>query len=229
MTMNKVLVIAAHPDDEILGCGGTLLKHICMGDEVYVAILGEGITSRTNISDLKNKREVKAIDLIAQKVSRFMGWKKIFTFKVADNRFDSIDLLDITKMIEEVKKEVDPHTVYTHHFGDLNMDHRITHEAVLTAFRPLEGGACHRILTFETPSSTEWSTSAAYRSFIPTVYVDITDTIEQKCKAMELYESEVRSYPHPRSIQALKINAQHWGIHVGMAYAEVFSLVRELS
>lgn len=226
--MNKVMVVAAHPDDEILGCGGTLLKHINQGDEVYVIILGEGIASRTQISRYESKKKVKELDSAADMVSRFMGWKKLFTFKVADNRFDSVNLLDIIKIVEKVKDEVDPHIVFTHHFGDLNIDHRITHEAVMTAFRPLEGASCHRIMTFETPSSTEWATPTAFRSFIPTVYVDIADTIEQKCKAMELYESEIRPYPHPRSAEALRVNAQHWGIYVGMEYAEAFSLVREL-
>jgi LmbE family N-acetylglucosaminyl deacetylase len=226
--MKKVLVIAAHPDDEILGCGGTLLKHINQGDEVYVIILGEGITSRSDIVLQECKKRVGDLESVAQKVGHFMGWKKLITFKVADNRFDSADLLDIVKLIEEVKNEVDPHIVYTHHFGDLNIDHRITHEAVLTAFRPLEGASCRRILTFETPSSTEWANPAAYRNFVPTVYVDITDTIVRKCKAMGLYKSEARPYPHPRSTKALKIKAQNLGVHVGMAYAEAFSLVREL-
>ena len=226
--MNKIMVIAAHPDDEILGCGGTLLKHVIQEDHLYVLILGEGITSRSSMLQEECEKIAEKLESAAQKVGNFMGWEKLFTFKLADNRFDSIDLLDIVKIIEKVKEEVAPQVVYTHHFGDLNIDHRITHEAVLTAFRPFKGASCHRILTFETPSSTEWATPSSHRSFIPNVYVDITDTIERKCKALEIYESELRVYPHPRSARALKVEAQYRGIHVGMEYAEAFSLVREL-
>jgi len=222
------MVVAAHPDDEILGCGGTLLKHICQGDELYVLILGEGITSRTSVLQQEREKRVNILESAVKKVGHFMGWKKLFTFKLNDNRFDSIDLLDIVKIVEKAKEEVNPQVVYTHHFGDLNIDHRITHEAVVTAFRPLAGSSCRRILTFETPSSTEWATPSSSRSFMPNIYVDITDTIERKCKAFEIYESELCVYPHPRSVKALKAAAQYRGIQVGMEYAEVFSLVREL-
>jgi N-acetylglucosamine malate deacetylase 1 len=226
--MNRIMAVVAHPDDEILGCGGTLLKHIQHDDDVYVVILGEGITSRSKISSSESRDKLKELESTAERVSNFMGWKKLFTFKIADNRFDSMDLLDVVKIIEKVKNEVDPHIVYTHHFGDLNIDHRITHEAVMTAFRPLEGASCRRILIYETPSSTEWATPSVCRSFIPTVYSDITDMIDKKCKAMEMYESEIRTFPHPRSVEALKVNAQHWGINVGMKYAEAFCLIKEL-
>jgi len=227
--MEKILIVAAHPDDEVLGCGGTLLKHISNGDDVYALILGEGVTSRSRIPRPQDGKKVKALESAAQRVGLFMGWKKLFTYKLADNRFDSVDLLDVIKVIEEVKEEVNPQVVYTHHYGDLNIDHRITHEAALTAFRPLKGTACRRILTYETPSSTEWATPVAHRAFIPSVYVDITDWIDKKCEALKLYGGELRAYPHPRSTKALKITAQRWGTHVGMKYAEAFSHVRELA
>jgi LmbE family N-acetylglucosaminyl deacetylase len=226
--MKKILVIAAHPDDEILGCGGTLLNHIGNGDEVYVTILGEGSTSRYKELSIYKDETVDKLRSSAKKVADFMGWKKLFMFSVADNRFDSVDLLDIIKIIEGVKDEVKPDLVYTHHFGDLNIDHRITHDAVLSAFRPLKGESCRRILTFEIPSSTEWGTPASHMSFIPTVYVDISKTVKKKCDAMAFYESEFFPFPHPRSPRALMTIAERWGINVGMEYAEAFALVREL-
>lgn len=224
--MKKVLIVAAHPDDEILGCGGTVLKRKLAGNEVYSLVLGEGVTSRYNKREDAPQEEVQSLHDIHAKVSSFMGFTNSWLYDFPDNRFDSVDLLDIIKVIEKIKNEVNPDIIYTHFEGDLNIDHRITFQAVLTACRPLPGDSVRKILSFEIPSSTEWSSPSNY--FRPNVFVNIEDTINTKVKAMSIYEQEVKQYPHPRSLEALSIISQRWGLVCGYRYAEAFMLVRSI-
>lgn len=223
----KVLVIAAHPDDEVLGCGGTIAKHVQDGDNVSILILGEGITSRGEKKAEKIKKKIKELKENAKKAASILGVKKIFTFDFPDNRFDTVPLLDIIKVIEDVKKAANPEIVYTHHAGDLNIDHQITLKSVLTAFRPIKGEKTRKILSFEVPSSTEWGAPGA-GNFIPNLFVDISKTIDKKIEALRAYKSELREYPHPRSPKALKIIAGRWGSSVGLEFAEAFVVVREV-
>lgn len=227
--MSKIiLVVAAHPDDEVLGCGGTIARLTGEGHDVYVAILGEGITSRYDQRNQVDKNTVKALKTCSQQVAELLGVKNIYTFDLPDNRFDTIPLLDVIKIIEGLIEKVKPTTVYTHHSGDLNIDHSIVHRATLSAARPILGHTVERMYAYEVPSSTEWGYNQFSKSFHPNVFIGIEATLEKKIKAMELYESEVRSFPHPRSPEALRALATRWGSVAGLEAAEAFELIREI-
>ena len=225
----KVLVVAAHPDDEILGCGATIIKHIAQGDIVHTLIMAEGLTSR----DLTRDSEMRASELselhsTAKRVSEFLGASKLVIHSFPDNRMDGVNLLDVVKKIELEVDEYQPDIVYTHHFGDVNIDHKVTHDAVITACRSLPGNSVRDILFFETVSSTEWQIMTADKIFKPNVYVDVTEFMGKKRQALELYASEMRDYPHPRSYKGIELLAQYRGLTVGVHYAEAYMLGRSI-
>jgi LmbE family N-acetylglucosaminyl deacetylase len=226
--MKTMLTIVAHPDDEILGVGGTLAKYINDGDEVYCLILGEGMTSRNKKREDTEQEKLEELHNDTLKAAEIIGFKDVFFSNFPDNRFDSVDLLDIIKEIEKYIVKINPDIIYTHHHGDLNIDHQKTFEAVLTACRPVGEYNIKEIYAFETPSSTEWNFSYGDNSFNPNVFVDITEIIDKKLKAMGCYQSEIRDYPHPRSIEALKTISKKWGTVVGKEYVEAFELVRQV-
>lgn len=227
--MNKIiLVVAAHPDDEVLGCGGTIACLTREGHDVYVAILGEGITSRYDQRNQADKNTVEALKTCSQQVADLLGAKKLFMFDLPDNRFDTVPLLDVIKIIEGLIEKVKPKTVYTHHGGDLNIDHSIIHRATLTATRPLSGSPVKKVYAYEVPSSTEWGFGQFTAGFQANVFVDISATLEKKIEAMEIYESEARRFPHPRSPEALRALANRWGAAAGLEAAEAFELIREI-
>lgn len=223
--MSKILVIAAHPDDELLGLGATIKKRVDRGDVANCIILGEGMTSR------KNKREdvegilINQLHENSRKAAKIIGFENIYFEKLPDNRFDGIEMLDIIKTIEGYIAKLKPDIVYTHHKGDRNIDHRITHEAVLTACRPVGDYTVKEIYAFETSSSTEWGFSKE-ESFFPNIFEDVSNTLSFKLEAMKCYETEIREYPHPRSLKSLEIIAARWGSVVGVDYAEAFMLIR---
>lgn len=221
-----VLVIAAHPDDEVLGCGGTIARLTSEGHDVYVAILGEGITSRYEKREQADQGIMKELQDRSRQVSKLLGVKELYFFDFPDNRFDTVPLLDIVKTVEKLIDQFQPKIVYTHHGGDLNIDHVITHRAVMTATRPVENCPVKEIYTFEVPSSTEWAFGQFQPAFQPNVFVDISATLETKIQAMQIYESEARPFPHPRSPKALQAIARRWGSAVGVEAAEAFELVR---
>jgi LmbE family N-acetylglucosaminyl deacetylase len=224
---SKILVVAAHPDDEVLGCGGTMAKLSMEGNQVYTLILGEGITARDENRDrTKRENEIKELKEQTDIANKILGVNKCFSFEFPDNRFDTVPLIDIVKSVEKVKKELRPDAVYTHHHGDLNVDHRVTLMAVMTAFRPLKGEAVCEIYSFEVPSSTEWNVPTPDVCFSPNCFVDISRTLEIKKKAMKEYKTEVREFPHPRSLKAIEIVAGMRGIQVGTELAEAFEVVR---
>jgi len=223
----KILVIAAHPDDEVLGCGGTIARHDRLGDAVYCLILGEGATARDKYN---GKREsdsaVRQLKIQSEKAAQILGIKDVSFHSLPDNRFDTVPLLDIVKTVEKIIDKLKPETIYTHHGADLNIDHQITQRAVLTAARPLQSCPVKEIYAFEVPSSTEWSFEQSERAFHPNVFVDIMETLETKVQAMQLYESEARPFPHPRSPDAIRAIAYRWGSTVGLEAAEAFQLIR---
>ncbi len=220
----KILIVAAHPDDEVLGCFGTVAKLIKEGYEAYSLILGEGKTSRDEQRVVENKQdEIEVLNREIQKANSVIGIKKVFVENFPDNRFDSVDLLDIIKVISKVKDEVKPDIIFTHFENDLNIDHQITYKAVITATRPMEDECVKEIYSFEILSSTEWNYPL---SFSPNIYFDIGDTIDLKTKAMEEYTSELCKYPHPRSLEGIEINAKYQGMRVGKKYAEAFKAIR---
>jgi len=224
MPAQNILVVAAHPDDEVLGCGGTMARLAGEGKKVFTLILGEGITSRDRQRKTAlRKGELRNIKKEAVKANKLLGVKEIFTYDFPDNRFDTVALLNIIKTIEDVKKEIKPDVIYTHYHGDLNIDHRITFEAVLTASRPVKGETVKEIYSFCVPSSTEWGYPDVFR---PDTFIDVQDYMEKKLKALRCYTSEKRNAPHPRSEVSVKRAAAHWGGVSGIAAAEVFETIR---
>ena len=226
MNSKKVLIVAAHPDDEVLGCGGTIARLAREGHDVYIAILGEGITSRYGQREQADKELVKALHDQSRQVAELLGARDLFLYGLPDNRFDTVPLLDVVKIIEELVERLQPQVVYTHHGGDLNIDHVVVHRATLTATRPMQGQPVREIYVFEVPSSTEWSFQSFGPGFRPNVFVDIRDTLDIKVQALSLYNTEVRSFPHPRSPEAIHAIARRWGSVVGCQVAEAFELIR---
>jgi len=224
----NILVIAAHPDDEVLGCGGTIARLTKEGHDVYVAILGEGITSRFDKREQADQEILNELQERSRQVSKLLGVKELCLYDFPDNRFDTVPLLDIIKIIESLIERLQPEIVYTHHGGDLNIDHGITHRAVMTATRPVGNCPVKKIYAFEVPSSTEWAFGQFKPSFEPNVFVDISATLETRIQAMEIYESETRSFPHPRSPEALRTIGRRWGSVVGFECAEAFELIRSV-
>ncbi|KKQ33508.1 MAG: LmbE-like protein [candidate division TM6 bacterium GW2011_GWF2_37_49] len=224
-----VLVIAAHPDDEVLGCGGTIVKHVQNGDEVNVAILAEGITARDLIRDPKQRKdEISKLSVAAHKVSEYLGARSLILHNFPDNRMDSLNRLDVIKFVEHLIQKFRPSIVYTHHAGDVNVDHRIIHEAVVTACRPIPGSFVKIILFFEVASSTECQTPFSNFQFSPNWFVDISETLHSKLGAMQLYKTEMRDYPHARSLRALECLARWRGASIGVDAAESFFLGRKI-
>ncbi len=220
----NVLIVAAHPDDEVLGCGGTAAKLSAEGHAVYCAIMGQGIASRNNVgNDFSTQLDQLHSD--AKNAADILGFKKIQFFDFPDNRFDSLPLLDLIKPIESLIEKIEPTVVYTHHPSDLNIDHCYTFRAVLTAIRPMQGTPVKELYSFEIPSSTEWSFGKIATPFSPNTFLDIENTLETKIKAMEQYSTEKRSFPHPRSQEALQAVAKHWGSTAGLLAAEPFELI----
>jgi LmbE family N-acetylglucosaminyl deacetylase len=219
----RVLIVAAHPDDEVLGCGGTIAKHANNGDRVYVAALADGVSSRKGYK--LSKKQIRKKEFI--KAAKMMGVSKTFYFGYKDQRLDTISLLKITQRIEKIINKIKPDIIYTHHKNDLNMDHRIAFDAVLTACRPKIGQSVREILSFEIPSSTEWNYP---HMFTPNVFIEISATINKKIMALESYQSEVDGckYPCPTSPKAVRILAQKRGCEAGMEFTEAFELVRSL-
>ena len=218
----NILVVAAHPDDEVLGAGATIARHAGAGDKVTVLILASGLDSRGAASADQHR----ALRHQAEKAAALLGTSDLRFAGFPDNRMDTVALLDVVKTIEEIAARIGPEIVYTHHARDLNVDHEITARAVATAFRPVPRTATKRIFAFDVPSATDWNPSAA--PFAPAVFVDAAATLETKLKAMECYEGELRPFPHARSLEAIRARAVAWGTHVGLAAAEPFELLREI-
>lgn len=229
MKKNIVLVVASHPDDEILGCGATMARHCNAGDEVHVAILAEGLTSRASQRNVGEcEEELSTLKKTAEQANKLLGVTSIQFFNLPDNRMDSVDLIDVVKVVEGLVASISPNIIYTHHIGDVNIDHRVTHEAVVTACRPQPGCKVEKILFFEVASSTEWQTMNTATPFQPNWFVDVSETLDQKIKALQVYESEMRDWPHARSTTALEHLARWRGATIGCRAAEAFILGRSI-
>lgn len=228
MEVRTVLIVAAHPDDEILGVGATAARHVAEGDVVYVLILGEGQTSRGTHREDVDGRVVEELHKDTLDSAKAIGFHEVFFADFPDNRFDEVDLLDIVKVIEEKIHELKPQIIYTHYSGDLNVDHQYTARAVITATRPIGDYCVEEIYAFETLSSSEWNFDHTGQSaFSPNVFVDITDYYEQKEEAMKCYVSELCQFPHPRSLKGMDVLSKYRGMAAGMRRAEAFSLIRK--
>ena len=227
--VNRVLVVAAHPDDEVLGCGGTIARHAEAGNEVQVLIAAEGATSRQQQRNrMQVAEELSVLALAAQKAGSLLGAVGVELLDLPDNRLDSIDRLDLIKLVEERINLHQPDVVYVHHAGDVNVDHRRLHEAVVTACRPTPGHPVRRLLSYEVASSTEWQPPGSAAAFQPNWFVDISEQWQRKREALEAYASEMRPWPHARSLEAVEHLARWRGAQVGAEAAEGFCLLRQL-
>ena len=222
MKKNNVFIIAAHPDDEVLGAGGSILKHVDVKDTVRILILSDGEKSKSTKVNVEQRQKQ------AHKVAGMLKVKDLILEKFPDNQFDSLPILQIIKKIECHLQKIKPNIIYTHFVHDLNIDHQLTFQAVLTACRPQPSFFVKKIFSFEIPSSTEWQIKDQTYAFCPNEYHDITNFINQKIEILKIYKGELRKYPHPRSIIGVKALAQLRGMEVGLLYAEGFQIVRNI-
>lgn len=238
METKRILVVAAHPDDEVLGCGAAIAVHTFRKEDVFILILADGVTSRSYnpLEKVPREKELRANKIALQERKKGMynalkilgvNSKNIMSLNLPDQRLDTLPFLDIVKRIERIKKRFIPNVVYTHFFGDLNLDHRITCEAVLTSFRPLNGRRIEKIYCFEIPETTGWRIPASVNSFNPNYYVDVSETIGLKLEAIKSYNVELRKYPHPRSPESIKKLAIKRGKEKFGNVAEAFVKVAE--
>lgn len=220
----KVAAIFAHPDDEILACGGVLAKHVLAGDDVHIYILATGLASRGAVVS----EQIQSLRDDAISAARELGVTKVKFGDFPDNAMDKVPLLEVVKAVEEFLTEFNASYIYTHHMGDMNIDHEVVCRAVLTAARPLPGRGDLVILAGEINSSTEYA-AQPMPPFRPTEYVNITSVLEKKIKAMAAYKGELREWPHPRSLKALEHQARNRGAQAGFEAAEAFATLRRIS
>lgn len=221
--MKRVLIVCAHPDDEVLGCGGTMATLADRGCQVDTAFLADGVGARNRggvEQETRRRREA------ARQAARILGAGEPVFDDLPDNRLDTVPLLELVQRIEALIRRLQPDTVFTHHAGDVNIDHRQVHEAVIAACRPQAGCPVRTLLFFEVASSTEWQPPGSAPAFVPNWFVDISATLERKLEALAAYHEEMRPWPHPRSIRALEHLARWRGATVSVDAAEAFFLGR---
>lgn len=226
--MSKILVISAHPDDEVLGMGGTIAKYSSLGDEIALLIVTDGSTSqykdRSDLNQIINNKKSET-----SACAKILGINHLFYGNLPDMKLDSVPHVEINSIIEKVVTTYQPTSVYTHFYGDINMDHRMVYESTLVACRPFPGQCVKKIFLYSVPSSTEWNSFNTSNSFVPNWYENITGEFAiKKYKALECYTTELRDYPHPRSIPYVKKMDNIEGNRVGLLEAESFMLIRAI-
>ena len=214
--MKKILVIAAHPDDEVLGCGGTIKKFIKNGAEVITAIVAKG-----------RPTDQRRLNKFSKLANTQLGIKKVVFLNYPNLRLETYPLHVIVEKLSCLIETYEPDVVLTHHQGDINRDHQVTFEAVMTATRPLPGTKPLEILCFETVGSTEWGVNQN-TTFRPNFFVDITETMDAKMRALRHYDVEMRPAPHPRSYEGIRLLAGVRGMTIGVRYGEAFEIVRRI-
>lgn len=225
--MNNILIIASHPDDEVLGVGGTIARLASEGKNVSVLIVTDGSSSQYG-SDPNLAGILKAKEEETRKCAEILGVKKVIYGGLPDMKLDTVDHIEINKVIEKVIDEIQPDTVFTHFWGDVNADHQNVYKSTLVAVRPLMGQVVKRLLCYRVPSSTEWTPCKPDTMFVPNVFIDISSVSQQKYDAFSMYATELREYPHPRSKRHLSELDTANGIQVGLRCAETFMLLREI-
>ena len=224
--MQKVLVIAAHPDDEILGAGGTIAKFVTKGAEVKVLIVTDGSTSQYR-DDPKLQDILDAKKKETQNAMRILGVSEVLYGGMPDMKLDVTDHILVNQSIERVIDEYQPNIVFTHYHGDVNLDHQCVSRSTMVACRPVIDQCVQELYAYYVPSSTDWNAQNNINTFMPNVFIDISgECAEKKYQAMECYATELREYPHPRSIEALRVMDRANGIHVGLEAAECFVAYR---
>ena len=218
---SKTLIVAAHPDDEILGCGGTILK-FKKTHNIKIIFMTNGVSARG-----KNKKEIILRRRACINLHKYLKLEKPIFFNFPDNKMDSVPLLKIVKKLEKIIDKEQPEIIFTHYSECLNIDHKITSQAVMTACRPLKDCSVKKILSFEIPSSTEWALFKG-KNFQPNYFIDISNHLGKKLEMIKFYKDELRPYPHSRSIKAIKSFASFRGVSVGVNYAEAFYLNRSI-
>ncbi len=226
MRNKTVLVVAAHPDDDAFGCGGTLRKLANRNNKIYAIYFTDGVSARKYKKKLK--KNIYDRKKNAESASKIMGIKKCIYHSFPDNQLDKIPLLQIIQKIEDQIKKIKPDLIFTHFENDLNLDHQIINRAVVTATRPKPNLKLKKILLFETLSSTEWKFSSKTKNFSPNYFVDISKTIKNKIKSIKCYKKEVYNWPHPRSEKGVRTLAMFRGQSVGLKFAEAFQLLRNI-
>ncbi|HWZ61729.1 MAG TPA: PIG-L deacetylase family protein [Steroidobacteraceae bacterium] len=226
----SVVIVAAHPDDEVLGCGGTAARLAAEGDAVHILLMadGEGARADRNAGRVEIRERMSARSAAARSAGKILGCASVELLRYADNRMDGEQLLDVVQAVERFMTLHRPSLVLTHHAGDVNVDHRVVHEAVVVACRPQPGLGVRELLFFEVPSSTEWRPPPGPALFHPNWFVDISATLDRKVEALNAYASELREFPHPRSTAAVRALAQWRGASAGLLAAEAFVLGRKL-
>lgn len=217
--MKNILVIAPHPDDEVLGCGGTIVRHAQKGDAVYLLVVTKAYTPEWSEEFIKNRPKEVAL------ANKILGIKKTFFLDFPTVKLDTIPQKILNAAIEKVIKEVAPDIMYIPHKGDLNRDHRLVFESALVAARPSHNPV-GKIVSYEVLSETDFG--QALEAFIPNIYVDISDVFNKKMEAMKVYGSELKEYPHPRSAEIIEILAKKRGSEGGFKMAEGFAVIREI-
>jgi len=224
MNNDVVLVIVAHADDETIGMGGTIKRHVENGDKVLIMSMTNGVGSR----DDNNHNEINERLISSEKASRILGFKWIERYDYPDNKMDTCSTLELVKCIEKAKKKYNPSIVYFHSEADLNVDHRILSSAVLAAFRPQPGEFCKELRVFEVSSATDFGHESIFGKFLPNLFIDISGTWEYKLCALKAYAVEMRDYPHSRSLESIENLAKIRGNQNGLSMAEAFQVIRKI-
>lgn len=222
LSTGPVLIVAAHPDDEALGCGGTLARLSASGIQAHVLFMTDGVSSRPGSTDQNARRQAAA------SAAEILGLNPPTFHDFPDNAMDTVSLLDVVRVVEATIERIAPKAVFTHHHGDLNVDHQVVHRAVITACRPQPSHVVESILSFSVRSSSEWCVEDPGNYFHPNLFVDIDSTLSRKLEALSQYAGEMRSSPHTRSLQAVESEARVLGNTVGLNAAEGFRIIRSI-
>lgn len=223
----NVLIVAAHPDDDVLGCGGAMDFWAAEGHFVHVHFAVDGETSRGSGCE-SDRGQIESRNAAAHSVCKILGCKLVELLGLPGNRLDRLELLDVVQQFESIIDRLRPEMVLTHHSGDVNIDHRIVHDAVLAVCRPQPKSPARELLFLEVPFSTEWRSPSSAMPFLPNYCVDISVTLKIKFAALDAYVSELWEFPHPRSLRAVEALARWRGATVGVEAAEAFILDRKL-
>ncbi len=222
---DRLLIIAAHPDDEVLGCGGTILLAKSLGAHISLVCLGEGVSSRYNN---KLNQNLKAHKIRTKEFLNCIEILGVDYYKLEErlcNQFDTIPLLTIVQSLEKIISQIKPNIIFTHNPFEVNVDHIITYRAVEVATRPTKNKSIDKVFSFEIPCSGNWTFN---KGFVPNTYVDIYKFWSKKIKAWQCYKNETKPYPFPRSDKAIKSIAEYRGIQAGLKLAEAFKLERHI-